>query len=455
MDKAKYKFLPPLLDHEFQNLKDSISERGCEVPIIVDQLGAIIDGHHRKQACDDLKIFCPQEIREFNSDAERFELILSLNCRRRQLSREQKRSLIEAHLLRDPEIADNCLGELIGVSKNTIAATRQALEATCQIDKLTKLRGKDGKVRRRQKRIVANTDQEAAKALSSIADLPDSCGGKTLDIFTAKRRAKTNRESIDRKEKMTRLEAELLEEPDASDRIRLYHSAFQDLESKARIEPGSAKLIVTDPPYGNEFIDQWEELGAFAKRVLEPGGLLVAHVGQFRLDEKIKHLGQNLTYQWMVNSCWNGKGNLFLPLNCISKWIPVLIFSNGDWKKLGRWCDLLNGHAKEKQWHPWQRPLAEIERLVSYFSQPGDLISDPCGGGFTTAVACQRLGRRCISCDVEKSSVISGQERLKEERSSSLSKTLPRERMGDLATSEWQTSIHTLPSDVLATSAIL
>ena len=68
--------------------------------------------------------------------------------------------------------------------------------------------------------------------------------------------------------------------------------------------------------------------------------------------------------------------------------------------------------AKEKFWHPWQEPLEEVERLVKDFSQPGDQVVDPLGEGFTTAVACKRLERRCISCDIEKAAVIRGQDRL-------------------------------------------
>ncbi len=37
-------------------------------------------------------------------------------------------------------------------------------------------------------------------------------------------------------------------------------------------------------------------------------------------------------------------------------------------------------------YHPWQKPLAEIECLLCYFTKPGDLAIDPCGG-FTSAVS--------------------------------------------------------------------
>jgi DNA modification methylase len=68
--------------------------------------------------------------------------------------------------------------------------------------------------------------------------------------------------------------------------------------------------------------------------------------------------------------------------------------------------------SKEKQWHDWQQPLAEVENLIKYFSQPGDLVVDTCAGGFTTALACRNHQRRCIACDIDEAAVIRGQDRL-------------------------------------------
>ena len=81
----------------------------------------------------------------------------------------------------------------------------------------------------------------------------------------------------------------------------------------------------------------------------------------------------------------------------------------------GQWCDVTVVNSKEKDWHPMQQPLEEVEMIVRYFSQPGDLVVDPCGGGFTTAIACLKLARRCISCDSDKQCVQNGKARLVEE----------------------------------------
>ncbi len=180
-----------------------IAERGPQVPIIVDQGGNIIDGFHRNRACDELGIFCPREVRHFETEAEKFELALRLNCRRRQLNRQQKRKLIAAYLKCDPKIADNFLAEIIGgISKNTVADVRGELEATCQIDKLETLRGKDGKERpSKYKTIIANTPKEAEKAIMVIGDLPENCAGNTIDITTAKRRANRNRKKQEREQR--------------------------------------------------------------------------------------------------------------------------------------------------------------------------------------------------------------------------------------------------------------
>ena len=92
------------------------------------------------------------------------------------------------------------------------------------------------------------------------------------------------------------------------------------------------------------------------------------------------------------------------------------MYSKGPWRKLRRWCDTSVVNKQEKDWHDWQQPLEDVEHWVRQFSKPGDLVVDPCGGGFTTAVACYRLGRRFIGCDCDQECVLPGLQRLAEER---------------------------------------
>jgi hypothetical protein len=402
--RSKYRIFPSHTPQERESLKASIAERGVDVLGITDQDGNLLDGWERDGICTELGIPFPLEIRHFASEAEKFELIVSVNAKRRQLNRQQTRNLIAAYLRADPAIADNYLASLIGgVSKNTVAEVRRELEATCQIDKLTKFRGRDGKSRpRKYARVIASTPRDLDIAKTIIGSLPPQ--DKILDATTAARHAR-------RQQRKQEIESQIpVPLPDGA--IRLYHCPFQQLEAVAGIASGSADVVLTDIPYGAEFLPQLPDLGAFAERILVEGGLFVMYSGQYYLDQVMTELARHLTYRWMMASVWDGDGTLAHTRNVLSKWKPILVYSKGHWQERGMWVDLLRVPSKEKDWHPWQQPLEEVERLVRYFSKPGDLVVDPCGGGFTTAVACQIHGRRCISCDVDEQAVLRGAERL-------------------------------------------
>ncbi len=54
-------------------------------------------------------------------------------------------------------------------------------------------------------------------------------------------------------------------------------------ELGAAIPDGSVSLIFTDPPYDRASLPLYSDLGAFAARVLRPGGSLITYVGNLGL----------------------------------------------------------------------------------------------------------------------------------------------------------------------------
>lgn len=50
--------------------------------------------------------------------------------------------------------------------------------------------------------------------------------------------------------------------------------------------------------------------------------------------------------------------------------------------------------------HGAPMPLSLASFLVNFLSEPGDLVADPFGGSFTTALAAENLGRRWLSTDI-------------------------------------------------------
>ena len=50
----RWKLMPDLPEEAYQSLKASIAERGVLVPIELDETGAVLDGHQRLRACEEL-----------------------------------------------------------------------------------------------------------------------------------------------------------------------------------------------------------------------------------------------------------------------------------------------------------------------------------------------------------------------------------------------------------------
>lgn len=213
-------------------------------------------------------------------------------------------------------------------------------------------------------------------------------------------------------------------EPTPDEQIRLYHCPFQDLEKKAGLGPASTDAHITDIPYGKEFLDELPMLAELAERTLVEGGIFVTYSGHYHLNTVMRILDKYLTYRWMMASTWDGDASIIHPLGIMSKWKPILIYSKGPWKPTGRFPDVYHVDSKEKEWHPWQQPLDEVERLVRYLTKPGDVVVDCCGGSFTTAVACRNLGRRFVGCDKDEQGILAGQKRLAENAVTSASEII-------------------------------
>jgi len=52
--------------------------------------------------------------------------------------------------------------------------------------------------------------------------------------------------------------------------------------------------------------------------------------------------------------------------------------------------------------HPTQKPIKLLEKLISIFTDPGDVVIDPCAGSGSTLVAAENLGRRAYGFEIKK-----------------------------------------------------
>jgi len=88
--------VPQLSKEEYESLKQSIKENGLWVPIVVNNDGVILDGHHRYKACQELGIKIePYETvtKEFEDKLHEKMFVIDCNLTRRQLNDFQRTEL--------------------------------------------------------------------------------------------------------------------------------------------------------------------------------------------------------------------------------------------------------------------------------------------------------------------------------------------------------------------------
>jgi ParB-like chromosome segregation protein Spo0J len=78
--------VPGLTKEEYESLKESIKQDGLWVPLIVNQDGVLLDGHHRYKACKELRIKPHYIVKEFKGEFYEELFVIDCNIKRRQLN---------------------------------------------------------------------------------------------------------------------------------------------------------------------------------------------------------------------------------------------------------------------------------------------------------------------------------------------------------------------------------
>jgi ParB-like chromosome segregation protein Spo0J len=92
-----FQIMPPLSEVEREALAESIREYGVRVPVVVDENGEIIDGHHRATIAAELGIeYATTSTERGLADHDKRILAVRLNTNRRQLSDAQRLAVAEA-----------------------------------------------------------------------------------------------------------------------------------------------------------------------------------------------------------------------------------------------------------------------------------------------------------------------------------------------------------------------
>lgn len=395
---------PQAGEGEYRAVKDSIATFGALQRVIEDEAGNVIAGRLRRRACAELGVHCPTEVISGLTADQKEQLSFELDFCRKHLSLADKRRAAEFMLQATPRNTDRVIGRACGLDHKTVGGIRGAMEERGEIPQVEERRAGDGKLYKFPK-VVADTRRELERARNGLLALGEDAPAKPLGLRRAEELVR-RKKALERK--AFRAQTPVL--PD--DSIQIVHSDFREL----RIEDDSARLFLPDPPYDRQSLPLYEEVARFAARKLRPGGILLAYHGVMYMPEILAMMTRHLNFVWQMSIVFEAGNRYVQDRNILSQYRPVLVFSKGPPRMPVALPDVLHGGGCQKDIHPWQQSIEEEMFLIERLTNPGELVVSPFGGGFTTAAACYRLGRRCLSCDIDAEAVQNGLVRLAKER---------------------------------------
>jgi len=389
--------LPPLKTSEREALAADISIHGVLHPIVVDEDGNILDGHHRYSIDPD----APTVTVEGLSDDEKRAYTIRANLARRNLTGDQTREVAKtqreiARRLResDPKAwTQEAVGSLLGVAQNTVS------------DWFTNIGDDKGKSPPPDARVKLTTPAkeeivrriEAGEKQEQIASDYGVCPATVTKVKQAAERAEQKAAAVREAASGGDCGPPAVKVADALDWL---------------LDQEPCDLLLTDPPYSTDV----DDIGAFAKRWLtaaldkvKPTGRAYVCVGAYP-EELHAYCSVRMPDQILVWTYRNTMGPATKDRYKLN-WQAILYYVRQDAPPLN--CDSLNelfsvqdinapDGRQGDRFHEWQKPLELAERIVRHATKPGDRVIDPfcCTGSFLLAAS--SLGRFAAGCDISK-----------------------------------------------------
>ncbi len=192
----------------------------------------------------------------------------------------------------------------------------------------------------------------------------------------------------------------------------------------AALPSDSVDLVLTDPPWDN--LRAYEAVAEIAAKALKPGRIAAVYAGKRDLDKILPVLKKRLTYLWPLCVSTPGMSSAIRTVHLYSGWQPVVLL-----RKPGPAVEMLWGpdvliSNRDKGWHSQQQGIDPALEIIRRYSQPGDLVFDPCVGGGTVPTAARLLSRRFVGFDIDEEAVRRTMARLEQAQGGASSATTAR-----------------------------
>lgn len=179
------------------------------------------------------------------------------------------------------------------------------------------------------------------------------------------------------------------------------------------IPDNSVDLILTDPPYGQDFIPLLDTLASESQRVLKKGGWFVSYYGSYYLNQFYPIFDRHLMYYWTDSLVHTGTAGKPPLRNIRCEWKPIVLYYKPPLKEPQE-CqsDLIQGGGRQKGLHKWEQSVKESRYLLRIFTKENDLVLDPLAGSGTVLHACYLENRKCIGFDIDPEAIATTKKRL-------------------------------------------
>lgn len=128
---------------------------------------------------------------------------------------------------------------------------------------------------------------------------------------------------------------------------------------------------------------------------------------QFELIQKAKNYGLNKYINLVFRKNYSAqvlKANMRIVGNCEYGLLlyrdKLPKFNNGG--KMVMNCIDVERDTETPKIHPTQKPVKLLERLIQIFTDPGEVVIDPCAGSGSTLLAAMNTGRRAYGFEIKK-----------------------------------------------------
>jgi site-specific DNA-methyltransferase (adenine-specific) len=181
-------------------------------------------------------------------------------------------------------------------------------------------------------------------------------------------------------------------------------------------------ISIFTKPYDSNMTNPLRE---YFKQVLQyigkPKMEIIKEIGQcadhvFRTDSLQFSLPTEETYNLLINTYGIDRMEGFKTISELRKNDEknARVFNLPKGKNI--LSNILEFHKDNNRFHPTQKPLALMRRLVLTFTNPGDMVLDNCIGSGTTAIACIREKRHFIGFETNAEYYNKALQRINNER---------------------------------------